>query len=251
MESNSEAENSTIEQMKPTIATPTSGHEPDFLEKGSMASQPESKHVSDGASGTRKREAPDESECYRKMKKSRESSQDAPESEVDIDQIWAQMNDIKPKDALSKEMPKRGHSGSDSTTAQTSVEKSLSHNTTSLRLFPRLAELEAKSDQDAKQQTQEILPDKKRTGLEQVLTHVRATNNNNNLREKGMEGLRGSTVLNSSRSSWSQFKNDEHIREELDGYKKDRKRYTDRAAFLARTDVRQWEFEQRGRKSRR
>lgn len=105
-----------------------------------------------------------------------------------------------------------------------------------------LADLEqnaAKQDaeQKEKQRRQATAGRKHVTGLDNVLNLVRDSSNG--------------TVLDGSRQSWSTFKGDDDVREELNVYKKDKGRYTDKVAFLARTDVREWEFEQRGRKLRR
>ncbi|KAI0562176.1 Bucentaur [Gracilaria domingensis] len=75
------------------------------------------------------------------------------------------------------------------------------------------------------------------TGLEAVLGLVR--------------GKKPPTVLDGTRKQWDQFKKDDNVNEELETYKKGKERYTDRMAFLARSDVREWEFEQKGKRKQR
>jgi len=76
------------------------------------------------------------------------------------------------------------------------------------------------------------------TGLEAVLSAVR--------------GPKRDGVLDKTRDVWRDFKDkDEKVVEELETYKKDKNRYTDKVAFLQRADVREWEVEQEGKKGRR
>lgn len=94
----------------------------------------------------------------------------------------------------------------------------------------RLADLEKEAKREAP------LPKKKgRTGLEGVLDVVRGKTD---------------TVITKTKEQWKDFKKDDEINEELDKYKKDKNRYTDKVAFLQRSDVREWEYEQRGKKRR-
>jgi Bucentaur or craniofacial development len=66
------------------------------------------------------------------------------------------------------------------------------------------------------------------TGLEGVLGAIR--------------GERAPNVLDRTRETWAGFKEgDAEVAEELDAYKKDKNRYTDKIAFLERTDRREWE----------
>lgn len=106
--------------------------------------------------------------------------------------------------------------------------------------LPKLADLEAEAqrtrrqEQDSKAKVEAV--GRRATGLEDVLNLVR--------------GAAQSNVLQGSRQSWQRFKKDDTVRDELDAHKKDKDRYTDRVAFLERTDVREWKFEQNGRNSK-
>lgn len=181
-------------------------------------------------------------------KKCRVKSSSVEEDEADIDKVWAQMKgeQFKP---IQREPIK-------SVSADTILEKiqfpatsAASPKSVSLRSIPKLAELEAKAAEAEKSSRPEMIDRKTSTsGLEQILSHVRASNNTGSF---GSAGFGKSSMLDTSRESWHQFKKDDIIKEELDDYKKGKKRYTDRAAFLARADLREWQFEQRGRKSRR
>ncbi|CDF77583.1 unnamed protein product [Chondrus crispus] len=76
------------------------------------------------------------------------------------------------------------------------------------------------------------------TGLEAALNIVR--------------GPRKETVLTKTKDVWSEFKGkDDKVVDELEKYKKDKNRYTDKVAFLKRSDVREWEYEQQGKRKRR
>lgn len=107
--------------------------------------------------------------------------------------------------------------------------------------FPSLAELEAAGKTSTEGFSREndscTTLRKRATGLEDALKIIR--------------GEKDSSVLGNTRQSWQQFKCKDGIREELDNYKKDKNRFTDKVAFLERSDLRQWEHEQQGRKSRR
>lgn len=75
------------------------------------------------------------------------------------------------------------------------------------------------------------------TGLEGVLGMVK--------------GDKGQGVLDKTREAWKEFKDrDEAVNEELDAYKKDKNRYTDKVAFLERTDRREWEADMARKKTR-
>lgn len=94
----------------------------------------------------------------------------------------------------------------------------------------RLEELEARAEaeeraQDEQKHRNEI---QKKTGLEDVVASIR--------------GERSQAILDKSKKTWSEFKgSDADVRDELDAYKKDKNRYTDRVAFLDRADRREWE----------
>lgn len=76
------------------------------------------------------------------------------------------------------------------------------------------------------------------TGLEAVLNAVK--------------GAKKEGVLTETREVWDDFKSkDEEVEAELEAYKKDKGRYTDRVAFLEKSDVRQWEYEQANKRTRR
>jgi hypothetical protein len=75
------------------------------------------------------------------------------------------------------------------------------------------------------------------TGLEQVLSAIK--------------GDKGPGVLDKTRNAWSTFKRDDvEVADELEAYKKDKNRYTDKVAFLDRTELREWEADME-RKRRR
>lgn len=104
--------------------------------------------------------------------------------------------------------------------------------------FPSLAELEAAEERATKDiHGKTSLGRKRSTGLEDALNLIR--------------GEKTSSVLNNTRQSWQKFKCRDGVRDELDDYKKDKNRFTDRMAFLERSDMKEWKYEQQGRKSRR
>jgi Bucentaur or craniofacial development len=75
------------------------------------------------------------------------------------------------------------------------------------------------------------------TGLEGLLSSIK--------------GTKQASVLDRTRDAWSGLKaNDAEVADELDAYKKDKNRYTDKVAFLDRTDKREWEADME-RKRRR
>lgn len=76
------------------------------------------------------------------------------------------------------------------------------------------------------------------TGLEGVLGMVK--------------GDKGAGVLDKTRDAWKGFKErDGEVANELDAYKKDKNRYTDKVAFLERTDRREWEADMARKKTKR
>lgn len=76
------------------------------------------------------------------------------------------------------------------------------------------------------------------TGLEAVLQAAR----NGDVRP---------TTLDRTKENWREFKKgDADVTEELEAYKKDKNRYTDKVAFLDRSSQREWEVEQAGKKTR-
>lgn len=98
----------------------------------------------------------------------------------------------------------------------------------------RLKDLEAEAAVEAAKNREPM--SKRRTGLEEVLDVVRG---------------KSDRAIEKTRQQWSEFKDEKGHEHELESYKKDRNRYTDKVSFLKRTDVREWEFEQRGKKGRR
>lgn len=54
-------------------------------------------------------------------------------------------------------------------------------------------------------------------------------------------------VLDKSRKDWTEFKEEKQIEEELESYKKSGDKYTDRVAFLQRSDIREYERERDAR----
>jgi hypothetical protein len=66
-----------------------------------------------------------------------------------------------------------------------------------------------------------------------------------------LKGEKAPGVLDRTREAWAGFKDaDGDVKDELDAYKKDKNRYTDKVAFLERTDRREWEADM-ARKKRR
>ena len=57
-------------------------------------------------------------------------------------------------------------------------------------------------------------------------------------------------VLEKSRKDWSEFKEEKQINEELESYKKSGGKYTDRVAFLQRSELREYEQERDARLAR-
>ena len=108
---------------------------------------------------------------------------------------------------------------------------------------PRLEEVEKKVDEEKEAEAKaeaEDQPAKKQklgTGLEAILNAAKGGNAPN--------------TLDKSKESWTEYKKEEKdVAEELDSYKKDKNRYTDKVAFLERSNIREWEYEQSGKKRR-
>lgn len=202
----------------------------------------------------RKRKASTERPCsgeqdnFISSKRNRAQSSSNQNVETDIDKVWAQMKAERPN------LIQAGVSRSLSTDLHSEMVQFLGTPTAhpkplSLQSLPKLAELEAKAAQSERNSDSEKNdPKSSLSGLKQILSHVRANNNVNSFAPTRSGKM---SMLDGSRKSWHQFKKDNVITDELDGYKKDKRRYTDRAAFLARTELREWQFEQSNRKSRR
>lgn len=80
-------------------------------------------------------------------------------------------------------------------------------------------------------------PHRRATGLENVL--------------QALKGGKGERVIDKTRESWTSFKErDAEVAQELEAYKKDKNRYTDKVAFLDRTDVREWEADMARKRKR-
>lgn len=159
----------------------------------------------------------------------------SPSASVDMDALWAEMS------AGSTYIRPGGYSSPSASDATLSAWLSApgpKRSSSGLPAMPRLADLEAAAAA-ATRAAENAAPRRAgRTGLEKVLG--------------GLRGTKPASVMTGSRMAWDSFKGaDDLVKDELDVYKKDRTRYTDRVAFLARSDVREWEFEQRGKKSRR
>ncbi|CAN8068800.1 unnamed protein product [Agarophyton chilense] len=145
-----------------------------------------------------------------------------------IDDIWAEMN--------SKTPPKpQKNASADNHVISSWFQKPVPKSSKPFKVR-MLQDLET---EQTKQNPTETPPETQipGTGLEAVLDLVR--------------GKKQTTVLDGTRKQWSQFKKDEDVKEELESYKKGKERYTGRMAFLARSDVREWEFEQSGKRKRR
>ncbi len=118
--------------------------------------------------------------------------------------------------------------------------------------LPRLDEAAEKSarekeeaDQRRREEEEEANMSKRKkntkvgTGLEAVLKAAKG-------------GDDGPNTLDRTKEHWKEFKKtDAAIEEELEAHKKDKNRYTDRVQFLQRTEIREWEVEQAGKRSRR
>mmetsp|Transcript_8988 Transcript_8988/g.18134 ORF Transcript_8988/g.18134 Transcript_8988/m.18134 type:complete len:272 (-) Transcript_8988:225-1040(-) len=73
--------------------------------------------------------------------------------------------------------------------------------------------------------------------------------NSGNLGEL-LSSLKGKkqSVFAKSREDWVSFKKDACVEEELEAHKKDKDRYTEKMAFLQRSEWREWAFEQRSKR---
>ena len=113
--------------------------------------------------------------------------------------------------------------------------------TNTKRALPRLEEATKRSAEAAENEDREgALKRQKKvgTGLEAVLDKARGIDNTPNTLER-------------TKDKWREFKkNDGEVAEELEAYKKDKNRYTERMSFLERSSHREWEVEQAGKKSR-
>lgn len=108
-------------------------------------------------------------------------------------------------------------------------------------VLPNLEELEAKQ-QEQEKVTLEVQRSAKsrstKTGLERALSLVR--------------GIGPDSLIDKTRTKWQDYKSDVvEVKDELEHHKKDKNRYTEKVAFLERSDVREWQFEQQGKKKRR
>jgi Bucentaur or craniofacial development len=75
------------------------------------------------------------------------------------------------------------------------------------------------------------------TGLEDILSAIK--------------GPKQAGVLDRTREAWTGLKaSDADVAEELNAYKKDKNRYTDKVAFLERTDKREWEADMERKRKR-
>lgn len=159
------------------------------------------------------------------------SSQSNVKQKQNIDQIWEEMKAGSLATKCSR--PKPTSQKYDHLSEWLSAEPSKPN----FSVLPRLADLEDQAAVHTHKIRERQSAPKTQTGLEDALAIVRGGNN--------------STVLDNTRQSWQHYKKDQLVREELDTYKKDKGRYTDKVAFLERSDIREWEYEQQGRKSRR
>lgn len=111
------------------------------------------------------------------------------------------------------------------------------------RRLPRLEEATSRSAQQTVADGVEAAPPaakraKTGTGLEAVLRAAR-------------NGDAGPSTLDRTKAHWREFKqSDAEVKEELNAYKKDKGRYTERVRFLERTTHREWEKEQATKKSK-
>lgn len=104
----------------------------------------------------------------------------------------------------------------------------------------RLVDLEEENRARAAAEREEKQMRRKRreTGLEGILRRVK--------------GEKNGGMLEKSKEVWTEFKEgDEKVEQELEKYKKDKDRYTDRIAFLERADRKEWEWEQTGKRTPR
>lgn len=153
-----------------------------------------------------------------------------------MDDIWAEMNQGAKKVGAKKEGVRDaaallGWLGGSGTRTENKPFK--------VKLLGDL-EKEVKEKEKTEQETRRKAEEKRPrfTGLEAVLDAVK---------DEKKAG-----VLTKTREVWKDFKSkDEEVEAELEAYKKDKNRYTDRVAFLERSDVRQWDYEQASKRTRR
>ncbi len=106
-----------------------------------------------------------------------------------------------------------------------------------IKKVPRLEEVESKRAAEEADEIQPVKKQKLGTGLEGILNAAK--------------GEQKSNTLDKTKESWKEFKKDDkEVEEELEAYKKDKNRYTDKVSFLERASVREWEVEQAGKKKR-
>lgn len=147
-----------------------------------------------------------------------------------IDALWAEMN----AEAGVKARPKAD--------IPNVPERKSNKEVTSFQsggfVLPNLDDLEkaAEAAKVAEHKEKQAKKKSNMTGLEGVLKIVR--------------GEKSGGMVENTREKWKDFKQKEGVEDELEAYKKDKSRYTDRVAFLQRSDVREWEYEQSGKKGR-
>lgn len=158
------------------------------------------------------------------------------QNKSEIDDIWAEMNrpakaGIVEKESVKDDAALMGWLGGSSVRKESKPFK--------VKLLGDLEE-EIKEEERIEQEKRRVLEERqpRYTGLEAVLNAVK--------------GAKKEGVLTKTREVWNDFKSkDEEVEAELEAYKKDKDRYTGRVAFLAKSDVRQWEYEQANKRTRR
>lgn len=153
-----------------------------------------------------------------------------------IDDIWAEMN-ASTKKAPPKPQAAATDPGLMGWLSQP-AQKPVAARPFKVKLLGELeAEAKARNVQEAATSVDKASAPRA-TGLEAALSIVR--------------GPKKDGVLTKTKEVWSDFKGkDEEVEDELEKYKKDKNRYTDKVAFLERSDVRQWEYEQESKRRRR
>lgn len=163
-----------------------------------------------------------------------------------IDDIWAQMNAGMKATSAQKpvasqkqadDMGLTGWLGTSATPKPTEVKQTHGFKVRRLEDLEADAAAEAEAQRKDASSNAQSQAKRPRSGLEDVLDIVR--------------GGPKSQVMHATREKWTEYKKDEAVDDELETYKRGKDRYTDKVAFLARSDVREWEFEQKGRKGRR
>lgn len=151
------------------------------------------------------------------------------------------------KDASKKPAPSQRASTSQKRTvvdkalagwlAAPSVRKSESLTATQSRALPTSSDTAAPCGAKNERETSVGVQQKSSSGLESVLQTIKEN--------------KAERVIDKTRKNWAEFKDkDSDIAEELEAYKKDKNRYTDRVAFLQRTDVREWEADMARKRTR-